>query len=1108
MAEEAERQKRLLEQYRREKLELESLLSEIQGFNDEFTRFLGSNKYLCGYDIFSFKAHHQKLYTQVSIKSYKHLPDFDAEIKTLETFLWDYHSLGQRTADRNSRFLTTELDACGSLFDDVEGRSLDAQQRMAILTDQDNNLVIAGAGSGKTTTIAGKVKYLTKRLQVAPEHILLISFTRKSADEMSERIRKNMGLPLPVKTFHKLGLDIISEARGEKPSVLDLSQKQFLELLQSFLNNSKVSDQYFDKLMDFLSFYLKPYKDIQNFTTDAEHNNYLKEQKLEGYKMVEKITAEGAVIRYRERFKSQEEVLIGNFLFRNGIRYEYEEKYQYKTASKKFGQYKPDFYLPDHDIYIEHFGINEDGQVPGFFKGTPEVSAQQRYTAGMEWKRNEHKFNGTTLIETYSWEQRQGILLDRLREKLEEKEVIFNPIPNEELWKYLQENANEDIEAFTQLLNTFLSLFKSNNESLTKLRQRAVRDGEDRAALFLELFEPVLHSYENYLQQMGDIDFSDMINSATESVRTESFLSPYHYIIIDEFQDISQSRFQLIKALLDQRPDTRLLCVGDDWQSIYRFAGSDIGIFTGFANYFKSSVLPGFERSTNTSYIEQTYRFDNQLISLSENFILKNPNQMRKSLKSNKVSDAIPYTIHKYSDEQRDGGGSLTALYEALEMIIEREPGGAGILLLGRYDFDRKVFQDDTAFTKQYDKSTERYNYYYKGNRQHCINFMTVHSSKGLESDYVIILNCNSGTYGFPSEISDDPLLNFLLSKADHFPNGEERRLFYVAMTRARKHVHVITSLAAPSKFVSEIEDIGHVTAFPCEWCDNGRLIERTGPFGLFYACNNNHYCNYTRKATSEDVYQGALRHMEAKEYDAAITYLERALEAGNPAGETHYRLGRCHYEKKESLQAIGHYDNAIAAGYMETDAFYYRGLAHLAAKQFREAVADFEYVLEKKGEGDSIHSLISFACFKAGHVVKAFEHIDRELELNPRHQHALRLKGEYMPILEKRFTSKEVKIGASDAKTIKGYIELAIRFGVNIRFDYHKSEQFDGGEQSHRTIRPAEIKMVGNSRCVGGFCHMRNEDRTFAIDRISKLVLNPASIIYWSEDQGRQGIQ
>lgn len=1095
---EAERQ-RLYEQ---QKNLLQKPLEEIRVFNKEYQQFTSREAYRSNYDIFEFKSKHRILFDRTASLKYTHLPGFQKEIEVFDRFKNLYLNIDKELAAVNKLFVEEELKKCSALFDDVEGRSLDSQQRRAIVINEDNNLVIAGAGSGKTTTIAGKVKYLTQKLNTAPEEILLISFTRKSAEEMAERIRRKMNITLQVKTFHKLGLDIIAECEGAKPSIFGLSQKELMEMLSSLMANAKLDGDYFQKLVDFLAYELKPYKDLDSFKSDAEHNNYLKEQKLEGYKIVEKLTAAGETIRYRERLKSQEEILIANFLFRHNIAYEYEEKYPYKTASKKFAQYKPDFFLPEHDLYIEHFGIGENGEVPDWFKGGGEKTAQQRYMEGIEWKRGEHLFNNTTLIETYSWEKRKGILLSELQRKLEEKGIVLEAMPDDQLWNYITENTPEDIDVFTQLLNTFLSLFKSNNETIENLLKRANKEGNARAAMFLELFKPILSGYEGYLAERAEIDFSDMINLAAGHIQENRYISPYQYIIIDEFQDISQSRFQLIKALLDQNPSTRLLCVGDDWQSIYRFAGSDIGIFTGFAQYFKPTPIAGLERATATSYIENTYRFDNKLIDLSGNFILKNPNQISKSLKSSRQSTADPVTLHRYQDSIRNGKFAIEALESALDALVAKLGGEpSSVLLLGRYEMDSGMIAGSKHFIKKYSQSSNTYDYIYKGNAGLSINFLTVHSAKGLEADYAIILNGNSGTYGFPSEISDDPLLNFVLSKADHFPNGEERRLFYVALTRARRHVHILSSEEQPSKFVQEIEANEIVTAKKCGWCDNGRLVERKGKFGYFYGCNNNHYCNYTVKITVEDFYEQGIESFKKKDYDTAISQFEKALEIDKNHIKSHYELAKCFHDNKNPDKAADHFTHAIDLGDPTQELLMRRGVSYLTARKFADAIGDLEKVDEKSPGCGGVNSYMALVYFKTSDFIKAYEHLERELTLNPQSYGGNKLKQKYDPIMRERFSAKEVKIEGNDSVTIKGYIRLAIASDINIKFNYSKSVQFDGGEKSMRTVRPSVFKLVGNSDCLSAYCYMRKEDRTFAIDRIEDLILNPDEIEFWSEN-------
>ena len=1100
--EEIARQKRIDEENNLQKEKLKEQFPLITNFLNEFENFKNRTSFISNYDIYIFKNEFKSLYNDLISNSYKHLPNFKNESSLLDNFLITYKNIDNLIELRNKTYLQNEISETDELLSNIENKSLDTQQRNAILVDEDNSLVIAGAGSGKTTTIAGKVKYLTERQNINPEEILLISFTRKSADEMKERIYEKLNIDISVKTFHKLGLDIIAEAKNEKPSIFSKSQKETLQLLVSFINNSKSNKQYFNNLVDFLAYYLKPYKDIHEFKTDAEHNNYLKEQKLEGYKMIQKTTKDGVEIKYRERFKSQEEVLIANFLFRNNIEYKYEDSYQYKTASKKFGQYKPDFYLPEYNIYIEHFGIDVNGNVPKWFKGNEDKTAQQKYTEGIEWKRNEHQFNNTTLVETYSWEQKKNVLLSNLKQKLELHEVVFNPMSDEELWKYINENTAEDIDVFTQLLNTFLVLFKSNNETIQNLYNKAKQEDNPRATLFLELFEPILKNYENFLKEHNEIDFSDMINLATKSVQNSEYISTYKYIIIDEFQDVSQSRYQLIKTLLDQNPATKLFCVGDDWQSIYRFAGSDIGIFTDFKEYFKSSSIKDFNRKTNTSYIENTYRFDNQIIGITSNFILKNPNQIEKTLKSNKISNDKPTTINRYNDTNRDNKFTFLALDRALKSIAEiTQNEKASILLIGRYDFESKIVDSSVYLHKKFNKETNEYDYIFKENENLKINFLTAHKSKGLEADYVIILNGNSGTYGFPSEISDDPLLSFLLSKADQFPNGEERRLFYVALTRAKKHIYILSSNEYPSKFIQELEENEQVTSLKCEWCDNGKLVERHGMYGYFYSCNNNHYCNFTKKINDTDFYEIGRELFKDKKYNEAEEYFNRVLKINSNNKDAYYFLGRINFELKNYKEALKNFEEAYNKGFDLIYIHYNIGICLFNLNEFTKAIDKLLYFDNNSENKLLVNSYLSAAYFRTRHFVLALEYIEKEIAIEKNSKTAQSLKNKIIEALKEKYIKSESKVNSTELKTIKGYINIAIELDLIVKFNYHKSEQFDGGVQSLRTVKPKDFKFVGNSECLVGYCYMRNEDRTFNLNRISNLIMNPKEIEYWSED-------
>ena len=1086
--------------------ELKPILSKIEEFNQLFNTLKLKRKYISSFEIFNFKNETKHIYNLIKTKKYKYPHKFESSIKKINTFRQTYESIESIINSRNENFIDSELKNTNSLLSDIEGKSLDNQQRKAVIIDEDNQLVIAGAGSGKTTTIAGKVKYLTTIQDIKPQSILLISFTRKAADEMRDRIFNKMNIDIPVKTFNKLGLDIIAQVNNLKPSIYDANGKSHLERISSFIDHAKESEEYYNLLIDFISYYLKPYKDIAEFETDEEHNNYLNEQKLEGYKIIEKRRSNGQVIRYRERLKSQEEVFIANFLFRNGINYEYEDKYPYKTASKQFGQYKPDFYLPDYDVYIEHFGVDENWNVPDWFKGKDRKSAKEVYNEGIKWKRQEHRNNSTTLVESYSWQQKKGILLPELKKNLEEVGVVFNPLSNDKLWLILKENASKDISDFTQLLGTFLTLLKSNNEAISNLKKRAFKEDNDRAIKFLELFEPIYHSYQEYLIEEEEIDFSDMINNATKVIQDNLYQSQYDYIIIDEYQDISKARFQLIKSLLDQKPSTKLFCVGDDWQSIYRFTGSDIGLFTNFEKHFKSSTVTNYSRVTQTSFIEYTYRFDNQLINLSSNFILKNPNQISKKLKSHHKSEEVPYSIFKYSDPERKSIELHLALRSALDHIAEKsENNDASVLLLGRYDFERRNFLNGGFLIELYNKISNQYEYIYNEFPNLKIRFLTAHRSKGLEDDYVIVTNCSSGTYGFPSEISDDPLLNFLLSKADQFPNGEERRLFYVAMTRAKKHVSFLVNNDYTSKFIDEIEVNEKITELKCNWCDIGKLIERNGKFGYFYACNNNHYCNYTRKITANDFEILAYEYYAKEEFKLAIEYFENYISLQEGNSDSYYYLGRSYEQNSDLKNALINYEKAIAQDSSNAYAHYWCGSVHFDLENYNKSLEYWLKLNKLKPNWGPVNLCLGRVYLKLGYFFKSIHHLNIEIKVKKDtvdSNSALLLRNKLIDSLKERFTSKESNIKSTDLESTKICIQLAIDFEVNIKFNYHKSKQFEGGIESLRTIKPKGFKVMGmyNSVCVFGYCYMREEERIFNIERISDLKINPNEIEFNSK--------
>jgi superfamily I DNA/RNA helicase len=748
------------------------------------------------------------------------------------------------TKQANERYINQELKDNYDLFDDLDGKSLDSQQREAIVVDEDAVKVIAGAGSGKTFTIQGKVKYLTEKRDVDPSEILAISFSNASVDDLKERIEE----PIDIKTFHKVGKDILTQYNQySRPDTSALKRIIKRYLTKKALKNEDISK----KLIEFFSFYInvppsdddiKYEGDLLDWQEGVDFST-LKRR----FKNKQRETLNNEIVR------SYEELYIANFLFIYGIKYTYEKIYSYpnKNFEREFNKFKeflfsfneeipdelknditkdllnltdifeeyeikdylPDFYLDDYNIYIEHFGLNRNCE-NHLIGGKSSVE----YVKEMEWKRKVHKKYGTTLIETFSYYQSENRLLTRLAEKLQAQGVEFNEIDYREVYRILLENKTiKEWEDFIVLLKTFIELFKGNNYDETKFKEfydyvGGLKDSfsKDRTIAFLKIVEEIYNDYEAYLLKIKKIDFNDMINKASDCIVKNGLDLPYKYIIVDEYQDTSFTRYNLLRNICDSI-GAKIMVVGDDWQSIYSFSGCDVNIFTKFDNFFDVC---------ETRYIEKTYRNSQQLIDASSNFVMKNPDQTRKELKSSK---SLKYPI-KLVNFDNDFDEILKFELIIKNIINQSTFKNKKILILGRNNKDifnlLKNFNVENEYGKRKfeilgDEDKLRRNKFvkivYRESPDVNIEYRTVHQSKGLECDNVILINLKNWKAGFPNKMVDDPVLNFVKRNGDSFSYAEERRLFYVALTRTKNNVYLLVPYFKSSVFVQELKTDANV---------------------------------------------------------------------------------------------------------------------------------------------------------------------------------------------------------------------------------------------------------------------------------------------------------
>lgn len=770
-------------------------------------------------------------YGQDAKRTFKKAKSYKALIGQIGEAQGIYDSLRKTIGQHNQKVTNGRIEKAYELLGTVEEQLLDRQQMEAVVMEAHSHLIIAGAGTGKTTTVVGKIKYLIKSGKYKPEDILVLSFTNASATEMSERINKESGCQIEASTFHRLGMAIITEVEGIKPKISKYanSLKPFIrEQLKALVEDKR----YVYSLSTYLIYNRVHARSEFEFHSEKEYKEYLE--------------INPPITMLNEKVKSYGEMDIANFLCQNGVRYIYEEPYVIDTRTSEYGQYKPDFYLPDYQIYIEYFGINKRGEVPEWFSGKNGISAAASYKEGMQWKRKIHKENGTVLVESYSYEKFDGTLLRNLEDKLKEQGVIFEPKTPRELWNMVLQEEDGILEGTIALFETIIHLMKSNGYSVEQLRKIASTSKNSyQNQRVIDLIEPIYDAYNRQLSLEGEIDFNDMINQAAEYVRSGKYINPYSYIIVDEYQDISKARYALLAALRTSK-DYDLFCVGDDWQSIYRFAGSDISYILDFEKYWGAAAI---------SKIETTYRFTPSLIEISGTFIKQNPDQLKKNIRG-KSSDL------RFSMEEINGYNESCAMQFMAERI-EQLPQNSSVYFIGRYKFDVEMIKGCSLFECQYDNINGFINIIYKSRKDLNMHFLTAHAAKGLQADYIFIINNKNAKMGFPSKIQDDAILELLLEHRESYPFAEERRLFYVALTRAKTKVYLITVKDEESVFALEMKKRygdalrekarqrsgGKQNQPRCPKC-GGRLYIKKGPYGEFWGCENYKKigCKYTEK--------------------------------------------------------------------------------------------------------------------------------------------------------------------------------------------------------------------------------------------------------------------
>jgi len=729
-------------------------------------------------------------------------------------FAWWDADLTQFVADRNRRFLTAEAQRRAEFFDSVESSPLTAEQVKAVVCFDNRVQVIAAAGSGKTSTMVARAAYAVRHDLVDPDRILMLAFNKKAAQELADRVRRRVGdrgKLVTASTFHAFGLRVIAEATGRRPRVpAGLGTEGEGETrLERVVDALRDRDVRFRVQWDL--FRLVFSRPLADFGSVEETDAWDPVNRTAGFRTLN-----------NEVVKSREELMLANWLFYNGIRYEYESDYELDTADAGHGRYRPDFYYPDIDVYHEHWALDRHGRPPPQFHG---------YADGLRWKRDTHDRYGTTLLETTSAMLRDGSAFDYLSRELTARGLVLDPNPD-------RDTPVEEPLRFEQLITlmrTFLSHFKSNRLTEQQLREGVAAMSGDRvrAAQFIDLFLPIQREWDRWLHAANEIDFEDMVNRAADLIENGSWSRRHELIMVDEMQDSSYARSRLVRALVDA-PDRYLFAVGDDWQSINRFAGSDLTVMTQFGASFGAH---------DALRLERTFRSPQSICDISSAFVTRNPDQLTKQVRSEQPEH--PPALRAVAVDRDDKYASVITSH-----LRQLETDAAGqdvkpdrrlqVLILGRYNAGRDKIQD--ALNHKWTHLQ--------------VTYSTVHSAKGKEADYVIVIDVTAGA--FPSAIQDDPLLSLVMPAPELFPHAEERRLFYVALTRTRRSVLLLTQTNRESPFLLELikqryvtltdADGESVTITPCPACKQGRMVRRTnrGNKQDFMGCSRFPKCRHT----------------------------------------------------------------------------------------------------------------------------------------------------------------------------------------------------------------------------------------------------------------------
>jgi DNA helicase-4 len=677
--------------------------------------------------------------------------------------------------------------------------TLSEEQVIAATSHAKETLVVAGAGSGKTFVLVGRAKYLVGSERTTEDKILMLAYNKDAAEELSRRTKAS-GISVTAQTFHGFGNSVI-KTPGERTGVAFGDSGEVSKFLAHQLKH-ELDEESKNELAKYFSRELVPYRDFEDFESLNEYAAYVR------------ATIPRTLMD--EQVKSHGEWLIANFLFSNSIPYSYESLYEEGKSAKD--RHKPDFSIWEKGkspIWIEYFGTDRSNSVaPGISK--------EGYLEGIKWKREVHEKNSTILVELYYYDLKEGNLLKKLEAALKQNGVKLEPKSADEILRQANEIGYNS--RFLKVCEQFLGHVRANRLSIQELSLLA--SGQQRDKTFIGVFNQFLSAYEAELARLKLPDYAELIHGAADAIGNSEYEFGFTHVLVDEFQDISSDRNRLIDSMKIANPKLEVTCVGDDWQSIYRFSGSDVSIM-------REASKPKMIRKRVD--LTATYRLPQVIADISRNFVLKNPLQLEKNVYSKSDLNVPGKVVTHWDVEQKENDQNLALVIERIGQ--DSKDPSKSLRVLARYvsNLPSKKFIENL----------------WEGP----IDISSIHAAKGLEADYVVVMDMIQDFRGFPSTIEDDPVMSLVMPEKDLHQYGEERRLFYVALTRARRETHLISPVSAPSLFTLEMLKDGlgvhvgldHSKNRECPSCKSGRILASNNAGGSY--CSNIPLCDFMSPA-------------------------------------------------------------------------------------------------------------------------------------------------------------------------------------------------------------------------------------------------------------------